>query len=135
MRHCRALARASTRALWLSIPLILSVGAVQAREDVSSIKPLLIEAVRQGRAEGRMVGPAAEIMAKAFHSDQPVLVDVERLKPHQEAGCARLRIVTRQAAVQETVKGRLNAPADQSFAWQIDYCESGTFPVGEEGKE
>lgn len=70
-----------------------------AREEVTSLKPLLIRAIEQGRAAGVMVGPVAEGMARVFVSTAPIEVDVERLAWLQESGCARLQVSTNQAAV------------------------------------
>lgn len=110
--------------------------AVSAREDVTSIKPLLLQAISQGRAEGHLIGKDAEMMAKVFHSDQPVLVDVVRVHVHKQLGCARLQVTTRQGGVQEfNHQHQTLPPADKVFAYQIDYCESGRFPEGEGDKE
>ncbi|MDD5366674.1 MAG: hypothetical protein PHR30_15160 [Gallionellaceae bacterium] len=106
-----------------------------ARENVTSVKPLLVEALQNGRAEGVLVSSATEAFSKQFGTTAPILVDVERISTHKEPGCGRLRVVTRQAGVIERdAQGNARPAADQSFAWQVNYCVSGRFPIGEEGK-
>lgn len=124
-----------SRALIVALAALcgLLTASAQARQTVHTLQPLLVQALRAGKAEGILGGPAAEFMAKRFKSQAPILVDVERIAGHAQAGCGRLRIATRQAGVIEPdAQGKPQAPADQSFAWQVNFCETGTFPVGED---
>lgn len=116
-------------------PVLAPIPSAHAREAVTTIKPLLVRALTSGRAEGVLVGPAAQAMSKRFGTSAPILVDVERIGSHRQTGCGRLRVLTRQAGVVEVANGQGPAqPAsDRSFAWQVNYCATGRFPIGEEG--
>ncbi|WP_165873404.1 hypothetical protein [Parasulfuritortus cantonensis] len=126
----RTLMIAATAMAMLGLPSL-----VQARESVTSIKPLLIEALQAGKAAGTLVGRDALALSGQFGTAAPILVDVERIGTHTEAGCGRLRVVTRQAGVVERdAQGKAGPATDQSFAWQVNYCRSGRFPIGESGE-
>jgi len=100
-----------------------------AREEVSTLRPLLIAAIQQGRAFGVLGAGVAEGMAEVFRSRQPIEIDVERTAWLKEPGCARLKVTTRQAAVVAPVgKDPKSATRDQQLVYAISYCESGTFP-------
>ncbi len=127
----------SSRTLIVMAALAMAapMSPAQARENVTSVKPLLIEALQKGRAEGVLVSSDAVAFSKRFGTTAPILVDVERISTHKEPGCGRLRVVTRQAGVIELdAQGQARPAADQSFAWQVNYCVSGRFPIGEEGE-
>lgn len=109
-------------------------GAALARQPVSSVRPLFIEAIKQGSAEGMLVSNDTKVMAKLFGTSSPILVDVKRIGSHKEPGCARLRVTTRQAGViQPDAKGKPLPAKDLSMEYDINFCESGRFPIGEEG--
>lgn len=106
-----------------------------AREAVTSIKPLLVRALQAGKAKGTLVSRDAQAFSRQFGTAAPILVDVEQVGSHKERGCGRLRVVTRQAGVVERdAQGKPRPAADQSLAWQVNYCVSGRFPIGEGGE-
>lgn len=106
-----------------------------ARENVTTIKPLLIKALRVGKAEGKLVSRDAQAFSQQFGTSAPILVDVEQVGTHKEQGCGRLRVVTRQAGVIERdTQGTPRPAAEQFLAWQVNYCLSGRFPIGEGGE-
>lgn len=114
--------------LCLTVP-----GLAYAQRAVPSIKPLLIEAIRLGTAEGVMRGEAARFMAQTFGALTPIHVSVRRVRHLRTDGCARLEVDTRQAGVieRDLETGVQKEPTDQRMVYQINFCENGRFP--EEG--
>ena len=96
------------------------------RQAVDTIRPLLMQAVVSGSAHGVMVGAMASGFAEAFGSTAPIEVDVSRVHPLAQEGCARLRVTTRQSGVH--VASAPSLAANQSLAYEISYCQDGTFP-------
>ncbi len=107
--------------------LLLFVGssnaAAQPRIAVTEVKPLLIQAARQGQAHGVLTGVGAQVMARRFGAYTPIEIDVQRLHALPTPGCARLEVTTRQRAVREQ-----DTPRDQTLVYQISYCADGRFP-------
>lgn len=107
--------------------LLLFVGssnaAAQSRIAVTEIKPLLVQAARQGQAHGVLTGVGAEVMARRFGAHTPIEIDVQRLHALPAPGCARLEVTTRQRAVREH-----SVPQDQTLVYQISHCADGRFP-------
>ena len=135
-RQCARSACAAACVVWLAIAP--SLGLAQARDDtrepVETIRPLLVEAVRQGQAQGEMGGEAREFISRLFASVEPIRVRVERLEAVVPRGCYRLRVTTTQAGVYEfnvKTKVRTTTPRDLSTAYKVNYCANGHFP--EEG--
>lgn len=122
-----------TRALIL-ILLSMSSAPAWAKQTVTSVKPLLVQALKTGSASGVLVNPDARAFSKTFGSNAPILIEVTRIGTHQEAGCGRLRVTTSQAGVVERdTKGQPQPAKDQRLMYQVNYCENGRFPIGEEG--
>lgn len=122
-----------SRALILILALVAQ--DAMARQTVASLKPLLVEALRKGSAEGVLANPDAKAFSQTFGSTAPILIDVVRIGSHQEAGCGRLRVTTSQAGVVERDKRGQALPAkDQRMVYEVNYCERGRFPIGEEGR-
>ena len=123
----------SSRALIVILALLAQ--DAMARHTVSSLKPLLVEALRKGSAEGLLANPDAKAFSQTFGSTAPILIDVVRIGSHQEAGCGRLRVTTSQAGVVERdQKGHALPAKDQRMVYQVNFCGSGRFPIGEEGR-
>ena len=119
----------------LIVILALLAQDAMARQTVSSLKPLLVEALRKGSAEGLLANPDAKAFSQTFGSTAPILIDVVRIGSHQEAGCGRLRVTTSQAGVVERdQKGHALPAKDQRMVYQVNFCGSGRFPIGEEGR-
>lgn len=114
--------------------LLGSEGAASAqpepRTEVDGVRPLLEKALREGSARGRLVGAIAEAMRKEFKTDAPLLVDVDAIAPLPDAGCKRLRIVTRQDGVVERMSrdGPLAAAQPMVLGYEINYCADGSRP-------
>ena len=102
--------------------------------EVSSIKPLLLAAIENGTAHGVLNGKVHDTMRKVFKTDAPIIVDVERVAAHRQPGCARLSVMTKQAAVVLPAKtGAKSAPSqDMRMRYQVDFCSTGEFPAGEQ---
>lgn len=101
-------------------------GEPAQRQPVDTIRPLLMQAAGAGSAQGVLVGAAAAGFAEVFGTTAPIEVDVRRLHSLAQQGCARLRVETRQTGVHAA-----SAPAlasDQALAYEISYCQDGTFP-------
>lgn len=114
----------------------MAVHAVPVRTAVSSIKPLLLEALSHDEAHGVLVGAIQSIFEKNFKTAAPIEVDVKRIGAHRQPGCARLEVTTRQGDVILPAQSGmpLNRPAAMEARYQIDYCETGEFPRGEQKK-
>ena len=92
--------------------------------SVTSIKPLLVSAIINGRADGVLVGPAAAAIAAQFGSSAPIRVSVRVVKAFADSACRRLEVTTRQDAVIEDNR----APASKQFQYEINFCADGSFP-------
>ncbi|MEN9492408.1 MAG: hypothetical protein RJA63_2857 [Pseudomonadota bacterium] len=102
-----------------------------------TIRPLLLEAIRKGHAQGEMGGQAREVIVRLFNSTAPIIVIVDRLAPLAVAGCYRLKVTTSQAGVYEfntKTKERNATPADQKAEYKVNYCANGHFPEEGGGK-
>lgn len=95
------------------------------RVPVTSIKPLLIQAIDRGESHGELIGESAAFMRGRFTSTAPIQIDVKALRALREPGCKRLEVTTRQKAVRETPS---QAPADRELIYQVSYCRDGRFP-------
>jgi hypothetical protein len=125
----------SRRALILALVVALPIADASARQVVDTLKPLLVEALKGGRAEGLLDNPDARAFTKTFGATAPIRVDVERVGSHAQPGCGRLEVTTRQAGVVERdEKGTALQAKDQRLVYQVNFCENGRFPVGEEGR-
>jgi hypothetical protein len=94
------------------------------RIEVSDLKPLLSQAITQGSARGRLVGPGADYIRHRFGSSEPIEIDVLRLRPEATAGCARLRVITRQRGVASRESSKRSAPEGE-LVYQISSCANG----------
>lgn len=118
----------------LILALVLLAQDAMARQNVTSLRPLFIEAIKKGSSEGTLVSNDAKVMARIFGSTSPILLDVKRIGSHKEPGCARLQVTTSQAGVIERDKeGKILPAKNQRMEYEINFCESGRFPIGEEG--
>lgn len=95
------------------------------RSPVTSIKPLLVEAIDHGEAHGELVGEPAKFMRERFKSIAPILIDVKTLATLNEPGCKRLEVTTRQEGIIEAAK---QPPARKDLVYQVSYCRDGRFP-------
>jgi hypothetical protein len=120
--------------LFCAIAVSASLHAAVVRTPVQSVKPLLLGAIAHGESYGVLVGDAQAFFKEKFGTSAPIEVDVLRISMHRQSGCARLSIRTRQAGVVIPSGMPPNMPQAMEVAWQIDYCDYGGFPQGEDGK-
>ncbi len=122
--------------VFCALALCMAVHATPVRTAVPSIKPLLLEALSHGEAHGILVGAIQRIFEKNFKTAAPIEVDVKWIGAHRQSGCARLEVTTRQSDVILPAQSGtpLNRPAAMEARYQIDYCETGEFPRGEQEK-
>ena len=123
-------------ALFCAVTLSATCQAAAMRTPVPGVKPLLLEAIAHGEAHGVLVGDFPAYFKQHFGTDAPIEVDVRRISAHRQAGCARLSVRTRQARVFLPAQNGMppNNPKTMEAAYQIDYCDFGDFPQGEENK-
>lgn len=95
------------------------------RVPVTSIKPLLIQAIDQGESHGQLIGDSAAFMRGRFGSTAPIEIDVKALSALPQLGCKRLQVTTRQNAVREAAN---QTQADRELIYQVSYCRDGRFP-------
>lgn len=93
------------------------------RVPVTSIKPLLKDAIEHGSARGVLAGDAGAYVRQRFDATAPIEIDVRSLHALPKSGCSRLEVTTRQRAVLENGKRE-----DKQLVYQISYCRDGTFP-------
>lgn len=116
------------------VPLFCSVDCA-AQQNNETIRPLMVEAIQNGKSKGEMGGQVREIFARMFGTDAPIVVAIERLEPIKEKpGCYRLQVTNTQSGVYEfnpKTLERSTTPSDKILQYQVDYCANGKFP--EEG--
>lgn len=102
--------------------------AGSAQQEVKTIRPLLLEAVRRGTASGRLVNDGTVWAAKLMGTSAPVVIDVKRIGDLRDPGCKRLEVTTSQKqVVQRNEKtGEAGPPQDMSFRYELGFCEDGT---------
>ena len=93
------------------------------RVPVSELKPLLVRAIKDGSAQGVLIGASADYLRRTFDTASPIEIDVQVLHPLPRSGCNRLLVTTRQRNVLE--KSTRN---DQELTYRISYCRDGRFP-------
>jgi hypothetical protein len=91
------------------------------RVVVTEIKPLLMQAVEQGQAQGLLVGAGAAYVVRTFDATSPIEIDVRRLSRLSRADCVRLEVSTHQRAVR--INGRRQ---DQALVYQLNFCSDGS---------
>ena len=130
----RSLAHLGCAQRWTLFAVIaLGVAMPVAADQVDSLRPLLIEAIDQGVAEGELTSPPIRAFyQREFGTDAQLEIRVRRLAVlPSPPGCARLEVVTRQAGViDRNATRRAEGPADLSFRYQIDFCRDGSMPDG-----
>lgn len=93
-----------------------------------------LKAALNAPVSGYFAGELATYATREFKSAAPVLVDVATVGAHRQAGCGRLRVTLRQAAVQVPDKNGVHGKAaPQAMTFSINFCTDGTYPAGESG--
>lgn len=110
------------------ILLALGAGNVNAaeRQAVTTVRPLLITAIDQGKAHGILVGEAAQYISRTFKSAAPIEIDVKTVRALDEPGCMRLAVTTSQEGVLDFNREvRETRPGRKAFTYQLSYCRDG----------
>lgn len=88
---------------------------------------VLVAAIRSGRAEGTLVGPAADLFSAQFKSQGTLLVTAAVLHPLKSPDCKRIRMVYTK---KDVVGPR--GPQDLVLTSDLNYCLDGRPPIGQE---
>lgn len=88
---------------------------------------VLASAIRNGSANGVMVGEVAEHFTRQFRSTGPLLVTAKVIKSFGRDDCKRIEVVFTKKAV-DTPKGR----TDAILKTQLNYCLDGSPPISVE---
>lgn len=91
---------------------------------------MLIQAIRNGTADGVMAGETAELFKRQFKSDGQLLAHAEVIGQFSRADCKRIKVVyTKKEVI--TTKG----PQDLKMNMELNYCIDGKPPIGLETKQ
>lgn len=107
----------------------LALMATFARESAAQAvytrqHDVLVDAIRNGHAEGTLQGPADDLFTRQFKSTAPLQVTAEVIRSYPREGCKRLRMVYTKPGVQ----GR-DGPTALTLDTQLNYCLDGRPPV------
>ena len=110
-----------------ALALCVSGAVAQARVEVPEVRALLVAAIdaADGRAQGILVGPAADAITQRFKGTTPIHLEVSTVRRYVQAGCSRLNVRAWQDGVQLP-----GAPAArrQTVDVGINYCRDGQPP-------
>jgi hypothetical protein len=118
-------ARALLLAAWNLTAALAWATAPSDRVAVTTLRPLLLDALTHGAAHGTLVREAAPFMTQHFGSAAPIEIDVRALHPLPQQGCQRLEVTTTQRAV---IDPKTAQAQDAKLVYQISYCANGDFP-------
>lgn len=91
---------------------------------------LLVQAIRNGTAEGIVSGETAELFRQQFKSDGQLLARAEVIGQFSRADCKRIEVVyTKKEII--TDKG----PQDLKMSMKLNYCIDGKPPIGLEAEQ
>jgi hypothetical protein len=110
---------------WNLMSALAWATAPTERVAVTTLRPLLFDALTHGAAHGTLVGEAAAFMTQHFGTIAPIEIDVRSLHPLPQPGCQRLEVTTTQRAVVDPKTARAQ---DAKLIYQISYCANGEFP-------
>lgn len=86
---------------------------------------MLVQAIRNGTAEGLMRGDTANLFQRQFNSDGPLLAHAQVIGQFARPDCKRLQVVyTKKEVMSE--KG----PQDLTMTMKLNYCIDGEPPIG-----
>lgn len=106
--------------------LLFASLSAEAR-DVQSLQPLLLDAMRDGHAEGVLVGPIADTFARLFKTSAPLLFSVKTLGPITPT-CNRLEVTASQNGVWDrNSKQVLDHPESRLLVYQVSMCADGSY--------
>ena len=118
-------ARALLLVAWNLMAALAWATAPSERVAVTTLRPLLLDALTHGAAHGTLVGEAVPFMMQHFGSTAPIEIDVRALHPLPQPGCQRLEVTTTQRAVIDPTTAQAQ---DAKLVYQISYCANGDFP-------
>lgn len=122
----------------LMVIFIPSLALAQYRPKVDNLKPLLVEAIKKGKAYGILEGPQAEALKREVKSRDPVFIDVKARSDLPQKGCKELEITSRVGA--EIPEDKKFFPKSeqqakdnkekllQKMVFTMQYCAHGDFP-------
>jgi len=114
--------RATGLAMALGWVVLLGSGELLAAD----LKEHLIAAIDapEGRSEGELTGPMAEVFQAQTRSSAPVRVQVRMLIAFAQAGCARLQVTV----MQEDVPTREGQRVPFAVRYELNLCRDGQPP-------
>jgi hypothetical protein len=112
-------------AAWNLMAALAWATAPSERVAVTTLRPLLLDALTHGAAHGTLVGEAVPFMTQHFGTIARIEIDVRTLHPLPQPGCQRLEVTTTQRAVIDPKSARVQ---DAKLTYQISYCANGDFP-------
>ena len=114
--------RSIGRTVALACVVLLGSGELLAAD----LKAQLIAAIdaHEGRSEGELSGPMAEVFQAQTRSSAPVRVQVRRLIAFAQAGCARLQVTV----MQEDVPTREGQRVPFAVRYELNLCRDGQPP-------
>jgi len=117
------------RAVFLILSMLyLPIASAEERIRVEDPQRLFAIAFRQGEANGEIVGPIANSLRKQLSTDEPLLLDVKKVRDLKTPGCARFKVHAFQANV---LNPRTQKRADQEMTYEVSYCNGrGVAPNG-----
>lgn len=116
---------------WMSALVATAATAVPRtsvdRHPVADPRPLMVQAIDSpaGVAYGRLASGDAAMIAKHFHTQAPINVDVSTLVRYRQPGCSRLSVLFWQDGV---VLEPGAAPTRRTVEFGINYCRDGMPP-------
>jgi hypothetical protein len=110
-----------------ALALCVSGALAEVRVEVPDVRSLLVAAIdaADGRAQGILVGPAADAITQRFKGTTPIHLEVSTVRRYVQAGCSRLNLRAWQDGV--LLPGAL-APRRQTIDIGINYCRDGQPP-------
>jgi hypothetical protein len=99
----------------------------QERVSVADARKLLLAAIDapDGRAQGVLVGEAAEAITRRFNGTTAIQVEVTTVRRYAQQGCSRLNVRVWQDGV---LLPAASAPRRQTIDIGINYCRDGQPP-------
>lgn len=112
-------------------PTIANAQRMQFPDPLEDMRPLAVEAIKNGEAHGVLAGDTAKFIQNKMGATAPLRVNVTRLFKYNQPGCARLNA----QFLQDNVKLPGESEArNQEINLQFNYCLDGR-PPQTEGKE
>lgn len=110
-----------------ALALCVSGAVAQVRVEVPEVRSLLVAAIdaTDGRAQGILIGPAADAITQRFKGTTPIHLEVSTLRRYVQAGCSRLNVRAWQDGV---LLPGAPTPRRQTIDVGINYCRDGQPP-------